>query len=141
MKFIGILFIILIPIFEIWGYFKLGTIYGWWYFLYILIVGSLGWRMIKEEKSQLLVKMISSFQNASSPIQMLFGTAKNMIAGGLFLFPGIFTDLLAVLVLVIPTKNTHSSIFEEMQKKYNMHENTKSADSDIEGEYKKEDEE
>lgn len=72
---------------------------------------------------------------------MLFGTAKNMIAGGLFLFPGIFTDLLAVLVLVIPTKNTHSSIFEEMQKKYNMHENTKSADSDIEGEYKKEDEE
>jgi len=28
-----------------------------------------------------------------------------------------------------------------MQKKYNKHENTKSADSVIEGEYKKEDEE
>jgi len=32
-------------------------------------------------------------------------------------------------------------MFEEMQKKYNNHENTKSADSVIEGEYKKEDEE
>ena len=116
MKFIGIWLVILIPIFEIWGYFKLGAMYGWWYFLYILIVGFLGWKMIKEEKSQLLVKMMSSFQNAGSPIQMLFGTAKNMIAGGLFLFPGVFTDLLAVLILVVPTKNTHSNIFEEMQK-------------------------
>jgi len=141
MKFIGIWLVILIPIFEIWGYFKLGAMYGRWYFLYILIVGFLGWKMIKEEKSQLLVKMMSSFQNAGSPIQMLFGTAKNMIAGGLFLFPGVFTDLLAVLILVVPTKNTHSNIFEEMQKKYNKHENTKSADSVIEGEYKKEDEE
>jgi UPF0716 protein FxsA len=141
MKFIGIWLVVLIPIFEIWGYFKLGAMYGWWYFLYILIVGFLGWKMIKEEKSQLLVKMMSSFQNAGSPIQMLFGTAKNMIAGGLFLFPGVFTDLLAVLILVVPTKNTHSNMFEEMQKKYNKHENTKSADSVIEGEYKKEDEE
>lgn len=141
MKFIGIWLVILLPIFEIWGYFKLGAMYGWWYFLYILIVGFLGWKMIKEEKSQLLVKMMSSFQNAGSPIQMLFGTAKNMIAGGLFLFPGVFTDVLAVLVLVVPTKNTHSSIFEEMQKKYNKSENAKSADSVIEGEYKKEDEE
>jgi UPF0716 protein FxsA len=141
MKFIGIWLVVLIPIFEIWGYFKLGAMYGWWYFLYILIVGFLGWKMIKEEKSQLLVKMMSSFQNAGSPIQMLFGTAKNMIAGGLFLFPGVFTDLLAVLILVVPTKNTHSNMFEEMQKKYNNHENTKSADSVIEGEYKKEDEE
>jgi len=141
MKFIGIWLVVLIPIFEIWGYFKLGALYGWWYFLYILIVGFLGWKMIKEEKSQLLVKMMSSFQNAGSPIQMLFGTAKNMIAGGLFLFPGVFTDLLAVLILVVPTKNTHSNMFEEMQKKYNNHENTKSADSVIEGEYKKEDEE
>lgn len=141
MKFIGIWLVVLIPIFEIWGYFKLGAMYGWWYFLYILIVGFLGWKMIKEEKSQLLVKMMSSFQNAGSPIQMLFGTAKNMIAGGLFLFPGVFTDLLAVLILVLPTKNTHSNMFEEMQKKYNNHENTKSADSVIEGEYKKEDEE
>ena len=141
MKFIGIWLVVLIPIFEIWGYFKLGALYGWWYFLYILIVGFLGWKMIKEEKSQLLVKMMSSFQNAGSPIQTLFGTAKNMIAGGLFLFPGVFTDLLAVLILVVPTKNTHSNMFEEMQKKYNKHENTKSADSVIEGEYKKEDEE
>ena len=141
MKFIGIWLVVLIPIFEIWGYFKLGAMYGWWYFLYILIVGFLGWKMIKEEKSQLLVKMMSSFQNAGSPIQMLFGTAKNMIAGGLFLFPGVFTDLLAVLILVVPTKNTHSNMFEEMQKKYNNHENTKSADSVIEGEDKKEDEE
>ena len=105
-----------VTIFEIWGYFKLGTMYGWWYFLYILIVGFLGWKMIKEEKSQLLVKMMSSFQNAGSPIQMLFGTAKNMIAGGLFLFPGVFTDVLAVLVLVVPTK-IHIRVFLKKCKK------------------------
>jgi UPF0716 protein FxsA len=102
MKFIGIWLLILVPFIEIWGYFKLGSLYGWWYFLYIVVVGVLGWRMIKEEKSQLLFRMMNSFQSTGSPFQMIMGTAKNMIAGGLFLFPGIVTDLIAIILLVMP---------------------------------------
>lgn len=138
MKFIGIWLLILVPFIEIWGYFKLGSLYGWWYFLYIVVVGVLGWRMIKEEKSQLLFRMMNSFQSAGSPFQMIMGTAKNMIAGGLFLFPGIVTDLIAIILLVMPSKNTNDdNLFQEMQNRFNQKK--QKDDSVIEGEFKKED--
>ena len=137
MKFIGIWLIIIVPILEIWGYFKLGSLYGWWYFLYIVVVGILGWRMIKEEKSQLLSRMMNSFSNAGSPFQMILGAAKNMIAGGLFLFPGIVSDVIAVMLLIMPSKNPNENLFQEMQDRYNKKQQ-KTDDSVIEGEFKKE---
>jgi len=137
MKFIGIWLLILVPFIEIWGYFKLGSLYGWWYFLYMVVVGVLGWRMIKEEKSQLLFRMMNSFQSAGSPFQMIMGTAKNMIAGGLFLFPGIVTDLIAIILLVMPSKNSNDNLFQEMQNRFNQKK--QKDDSVIEGEFKKED--
>jgi len=138
MKFIGIWLLILVPFIEIWGYFKLGSLYGWWYFLYIVVVGVLGWRMIKEEKSQLLFRMMNSFQSVGSPFQMIMGTAKNMIAGGLFLFPGIVTDLIAIILLVMPSvKNSNDNLFQEMQNRFNQKK--QKDDSVIEGEFKKED--
>lgn len=138
MKFIGIWLLILVPFIEIWGYFKLGSLYGWWYFLYIVVVGVLGWRMIKEEKSQLLFRMMNSFQSAGSPFQMIMGTAKNMIAGGLFLFPGIVTDFIAIILLVMPSvKNSNDNLFQEMQNRFNQKK--QKDDSVIEGEFKKED--
>ena len=38
------------PVIEIWGIFKLSHLYGWWFFLYMVLVTYLGWRLIKEEK-------------------------------------------------------------------------------------------
>lgn len=137
MKFIGIWLIIIVPILEIWGYFKLGSLYGWWYFIYIVVVGILGWRMIKEEKSQLLSRMMNSFNNTGSPFQMILGAAKNMIAGGLFLFPGIISDVIAVMLLIMPSKNPNENLFQEMQDRYNRKQQ-KTDDSVIEGEFKKE---
>ena len=137
MKFIGIWLIIIVPILEIWGYFKLGSLYGWWYFFYIVVVGILGWRMIKEEKSQLLSRMMNSFNNTGSPFQMILGAAKNMIAGGLFLFPGIISDVIAVMLLIMPSKNPNENLFKEMQDRYNRKQQ-KTDDSVIEGEFKKE---
>lgn len=137
MKFIGIWLIIIVPILEIWGYFKLGSLYGWWYFLYIVVVGILGWRMIKEEKSQLLSRMMNSFNNTGSPFQMILGAAKNMIAGGLFLFPGIISDVIAVMLLIMPSKNPNENLFQEMQDRYNRKQQ-KTDGSVIEGEFKKE---
>jgi len=125
MKFIGIWLLILVPFIEIWGYFKLGSLYGWWYFLYIIVVGVLGFRMM------------NSFQSAGSPFQMIMGTAKNMIAGGLFLFPGIVTDLIAIILLVMPSKNPNDNLFQEMQNRFNQKK--QKDDSVIEGEFKKED--
>ena len=137
MKFIGIWLIIIVPILEIWGYFKLGSLYGWWYFLYIVVVGILGWRMIKEEKSQLLSRMMNSFNNAGSPFHMIVGAAKNMIAGGLFLFPGIISDVIAVILLIMPSKKPNENLFQEMQDRFNRKQQ-KTDDSVIEGEFKKE---
>lgn len=137
MKLLGIWALLLTPVIEIWGYFYFGSEYGWSYFFYIVIIGLLGWKMIKEEKSQLLAKMMNSFKEKTSPNQIIFGSAKNIISGGLFLFPGIFTDILAVVVLMIPSSKSNNSFNENFQEKYKKTENDKTI---IEGEYIKEEE-
>ena len=60
-----------------------------------------------------------------------------MIAGGLFLFPGIISDVIAVMLLIMPSKNPNENLFQEMQDRYNRKQQKKD-DSVIEGEFKKE---
>ena len=44
--------LILLPFAEIWGYFKFGSLYGWWFLIYLIVMAVLGWRLIQEEKDK-----------------------------------------------------------------------------------------
>jgi UPF0716 protein FxsA len=144
MKLLLIIAVLGLPVMEIWGYFKIGSMYGWWYFFYILLMGYLGWRMVKEEKAQLLSNMMNIMTSNSSPFSMILGVAKNMIAGGLFLFPGIFTDIVAVCIMLIPMRQDNSSfnadLFSKMNEAMNSNKNKQhdSNKKDIEGEFHRE---
>jgi UPF0716 protein FxsA len=144
MKLLLIIAVLGLPVMEIWGYFKIGSMYGWWYFFYILLMGFLGWRMVKEEKAQLLSNMMNFITLNHSPFSMILGVAKNMIAGGLFLFPGIFTDIFAVCILLIPMKQKNTSFnsdfFSKMNEAINPNNNKHQSkdNNDIEGEFHRE---
>ena len=63
-----------------------------------------------------------------NPIKAMIGSARNLFAGILFIIPGVITDSLAVILLLIPIKNNSSQ---------NDHP---SEDDVIEGEYRRDDE-
>ena len=132
MRKILILALILLPGFEIAGLIYLFSQYGWWFFVYLITMIILGWQLINEEKSLVLPRLLSLMSQGGNPIALLMGTAKNLLAGALFLFPGVLTDIIALFLLLIPVK-------EQVNKnEYQQKTNTKGKGDVIEGEFSRE---
>lgn len=91
------------PVLEIWLLVELGTRYGWWLLAYLVIVAMLGWRLIQDEKLLLIGRMAQTLSQGGTPAKVLFGSAKNLIAGILLILPGVLSDALAVILLLMPS--------------------------------------
>jgi|TARA_B110000014_G_C19838975_1_gene434947 UPF0716 protein FxsA len=133
MRKILILALILLPGFEIAGLIYLFSHYGWWFFGYLITMAILGWQLISEEKSLVIPRILSLINQGGSPITLLMGTAKNLLAGALFLFPGVLTDIIALFLLLIPV-NEQSS-----KNEYGQKTNTQDKGDVIEGEFSRDD--
>lgn len=136
--------LILLPFAEIWGIFRFGSLYGWWFLLYLVVMVILGWRLIQEEKTLVLSRLMSVMAHGGNPIALILGAAKNLMAGGLFLFPGIFTDIIAIVLLLIPiqedTKRQGQKESNPFENKDSVNKKNNSNNGDIiEGEYRRED--
>ena len=134
MRLIVTLFLITLPFFEIWGLFKLGAEYGWWFFGYIVVMAILGWQLIQDEKMMVIPKLVAMMSQGGNLISGILGSAKNLLAGALFLFPGVITDLIGIVLLLIPVQaslNKNANPFQQDAHKKN--------DDIIEGEYRRED--
>jgi UPF0716 protein FxsA len=140
MRLILLFGLILLPFAEIWGYFKFGSLYGWWFLLYLIVMIVLGWRLIQEEKTLVLPRLMSIMEHGGNPMALILGTAKNLMAGGLFLFPGIFSDIIAIILLLIPIKNNEERQNEFEANTFNKKKDSTNKSDVIEGEYRREDE-
>jgi UPF0716 protein FxsA len=140
MRLILLFGLILLPFAEIWGYFKFGSLYGWWFLLYLIVMIVLGWRLIQEEKTLVLPRLMSIMEHGGNPMALILGTAKNLMAGGLFLFPGIFSDIIAIILLLIPIKNNEERQNEFEANTFNKKKDSTNKGDVIEGEYHREDE-
>ena len=117
------------PVMELLLLIELAGRYGWWLLLYLVVVAILGWRLILDEKLLVLGRMTDTLRQGKRPSQALFGSAKNMIAGVLLIIPGALSDLLAVILLLLPSPRP---LADSQAKAAN--------DDVIEGEFRREDE-
>jgi UPF0716 protein FxsA len=144
---IGLL-LLMFPILEIWGLIELAGRYGWWVLLYIVVVAMLGWRLIQDEKLLFTGRIMQNLTQGNSVGGAVFGTAKNMIAGVLLIIPGVISDVLAVILLLIPSPQSSldNSAFGKADDKAarssqrNSRRNAAANDDVIEGEFRREDE-
>ncbi len=131
---------ILLPFAEIWGIVKFLSLYGWWFLFYLIIMSILGWRLIQEEKTLSPSKFMHFMAHGDNPLDLI-PNVKNMFAGVLFLFPGIFTDIIAIVLLLIPMNRLLKGKFEthSFDKKEPFNKNDSNKRDVIEGEYRRED--
>lgn len=134
MRLIFTLLLISLPFFEIYGLFKLGAEFGWWFFGYIVLMAFLGWQLIQDEKMMVIPKLVAMMSQGGNLISGILGSAKNLVAGALFLFPGVITDVIGVFLLLIPVQATPNQASNPFS-----HNTTKKNDDIIEGEYRRED--
>ncbi len=106
MRFLIFAILLAFPFAEIFLLVKLGNHYGWWLLFYLVVIGYLGLQLIKGEKLLISAKMMQSLSSGGNPIKTMLGSARNMFAGVLLMIPGVITDVIAVVLLLIPIKNT-----------------------------------
>ncbi|WP_048811457.1 FxsA family protein [Methylobacillus flagellatus] len=103
MRFLFLLLILLaFPIAEVWVLVELAARYGWLVLAYLILVGMLGWRLIQDEKLMMMGRMVQTLQAGGTPLRAIFGSAKNMLAGMLLIMPGVISDAIAVVLLLLP---------------------------------------
>lgn len=93
------------PFLEIAILVNLAQHYGWWLLAYLLIIGYLGLKLIRSEKNMMATRMFQQMGAGGNPLAVMFSTARNLFAGVLLLIPGVISDGIAVLLLLIPMKN------------------------------------
>lgn len=132
MRLIFILAILAFPVAEIWILVNLIQHYGWWVVLYLLVIAMLGLQLIRDEKMLFSGRMMQTLTQSGNPMKAVFGSARNIIAGVLLIIPGVMTDLIAAILLLIPINNKAKST--------PAYHGEKAANDDvIEGEFHRED--
>lgn len=102
MRLLFVAILLAFPIAEIYLLFQLGDRYGWWLLLYLVVITYLGLQLIKGEKQMMSAKMMQSIQSGGNPFKTAMGTARNLFAGVLLVIPGVITDVIAAILLLIP---------------------------------------
>lgn len=137
MRFLLGLILLAFPIAEIWLLIDLFQQYGWLLLVYLIGIGWLGLRMIREEKAVFSGRVMQSMLEGGSPMKVMFGSARNIIAGILLVLPGIITDIIAVLLLLVPIRNQTPPNAEFQST---SSQRSEAANDDvIEGEFRRED--
>ena len=131
MRLILTLALLAFPIAEIWILVNLFQQYGWWVLLYLVAMVLLGLQLIRDEKLLFSGRMMQSLSQGGNPMKAMFGSARNIVAGILLIIPGVITDLIAVVLLLIPVDKSAIKSATFKQQAAN--------DDVIEGEFHRED--
>jgi len=131
MRLILTLALLAFPIAEIWILVNLFQQYGWWVLLYLVAMVLLGLQLIRDEKLLFSGRVMQSLSQGGNPLKAMFGSARNIVAGILLIIPGVMTDLIAVVLLLIPVDKSAIKSTTFKQQAAN--------DDVIEGEFHRED--
>lgn len=146
-----LLILLAFPVLEIWLLIELADRYGWALLGYLIVMAVLGWRLIQDEKQLVFSRVAQTLAAGGTPAKVVFGSAKNIIAGILLIIPGVVSDAFAVILLLIPSpkqlnfeqaQDTPDFEYEashEYKREYESKTGRNSSSDVIEGEFKRED--
>lgn len=129
MRFLIMLILLAFPFAEIFLLIQLADAYGWWLLLYLVVIGYLGLQLIRGEKLLISAKMMQSLSSGGNPIKTMLGSARNMVAGVLLIIPGIITDIIAAVILLIPISK--ASLNTTTNHQYQQSTYKKAANDDV----------
>ncbi|MES2500964.1 MAG: FxsA family protein [Pseudomonadota bacterium] len=141
MRFLIGLILLAFPFAELFLLISLADEYGWWLLFYLVVIGYLGLQLIRGEKLLLSAKMMQSMAAGGNPVKTMLGSARNMVAGILFIIPGVITDIIGVILLLLPISKqnpnpTTNAYDQPFQQPYQQNPETRAANDDvIEGEF------
>jgi UPF0716 protein FxsA len=90
------------PVLEAWLLFELGERFGWWLLAYLIAAAIVGLALIRLEKLVWAFRLAGSLRESRSPLTALLATARSMVVGVLLIFPGVVSDVIALVLWLWP---------------------------------------
>jgi len=91
-----------LPALEIYAMFKVADYIGWWLLAWLIASMILGTLLIKEESRAVFGRLAMTLHNGQSPFAALWQSGRTMLAGMLLIFPGVISDVFALVLLLWP---------------------------------------
>lgn len=91
-----------LPALELAGIYLIWQGIGAWTLAWLAGAVFIGTWLLRREHLNLLPRLAQAVRDGHTPFAMLFATARRVLAGLLFIFPGAGSDLLAILLLLWP---------------------------------------
>ena len=105
-SFIFLLILLGFPALEIYTLFRVADLIGgWWLLSWLIFSAVAGWMLIKEERLAMLGRLMISMQTGQSPFAALWDSGRTMIAGVLLIIPGVISDAIALILLLLPNQS------------------------------------
>lgn len=99
---ISVVILLAFPVLELAVLLELGARYGAWVLVYLLIAAVAGFVLVRGERTLFFVRMVQALQHGQHPWRALLSGARNVVAGVLLILPGVISDVLALLLLLVP---------------------------------------
>jgi UPF0716 protein FxsA len=111
------------PLLELWAAVLVAQHIGWWLLLWLIASVVLGVNLIRNQQFALLGNVMRALQQGQDPFPAIFASGRILLAGLLFIFPGVVSDALALLLLLWPRRRAPTPVASDV----------------IEGEFRRED--
>ncbi|MHB9119250.1 MAG: FxsA family protein [Burkholderiales bacterium] len=90
------------PVLEIYTLVQVGHLIGWWLAVWLIVAAILGGRLVREGQMSFVFRLFEGLQRGQALPTALFGSGRTMLAGWLLIFPGVISDVLALILLLLP---------------------------------------
>ena len=90
------------PLLELWVAVLVAQKIGWWLLAWLIGAVFIGVTLIREEQFAIFGRLMGAVQQGQNPFRAIFTSGRVMLAGLLFIVPGLITDLLALVLLLWP---------------------------------------
>jgi UPF0716 protein FxsA len=101
---IFLFFILVFPALEIYTLFQVAAVIGWWLLAWLIFSALIGWLLIKEESLAIFGRLAVAMQNSQSPFAAIWDSGRTLLAGLLLIIPGVLSDVIALVLLLLPNK-------------------------------------
>jgi UPF0716 protein FxsA len=97
-----VLLMLSFPVLEAIGIFWMAEHIGAWVLLWLLVAALAGAALIRFERLAWGARLLFSVQSGTHPLAALLASGRMLIAGGLLVFPGFISDVIALGLLLVP---------------------------------------
>ncbi|HSO07104.1 MAG TPA: FxsA family protein [Pelomicrobium sp.] len=102
-----ILFLLLLfPAVEVVLLVQIAEAFGAGWTLALVAAGAVvGWALIRGEQAAFRGRLRAAIDAGANPLVTILASGRRFVAGALFLFPGVISDVLALLALLVPIRD------------------------------------